>query len=93
MTYAEIEKRVQAMLGKFVDPKSGEGLELRILGIACNIKVAPESELTERLKAIMAKHRISEVPNTDKLVLTQAVRNAEAGVCGVCGIRVIKERN
>ena len=90
MTYAEIEKRVQAMLGKFVDPKSGEGLELRTLGIACNIKVAPESELEDKLRQIMAKHRISEVPNTDKLVLTQAVRNADAGVFG---IRVIKERN
>lgn len=90
MTYQEIEKRVQAMLGKFVDPKSGEGLELRTLGIACNIKVASESELTERLKAIMAKHRISEVPNTEKLVLMQAQRNENAGVVG---IRVVKERN
>lgn len=90
MTYQEIEKRVQAMLGKFVDPKSGEGLELRTLGIACNIKVAPESELTDRLIKIMAKHRISEVPNTEKLVLTQSVLNADAGIAG---IRVVKERN
>lgn len=90
MTYAEIEKRVQAILGKFIDPKSGEGLELRTLGIACNIKVVPEAELTERLLKIMQKHRISEVPNTDKLVLTQAVLNTNAGVAG---IRVVKERN
>lgn len=90
MTYSEIEKRVQAMLGKFVDPKSGEGLELRTLGIACNIKVASEDELTTRLLEIMQKHRISEVPNTEKLVLMQAQHSESARVRG---IRVVKETN